>query len=105
MNLKPWLGVLAALLAGTALADSGKAVYIRVCASCHDGGLMNAPKLGDKEAWQPRIAQGRAVLLDHADYGYKAMPPHGGNDDLSDRDVEVAVDYMVEQSGGYVDKK
>jgi len=58
---------------------------------------MDAPKLGDKEAWAPRLAQGRTKLLEHADYGFNAMPAHGGHDELSEKDVEVAVDYMINQ--------
>lgn len=102
MNTKTLLLALGGLLvSGSAFAHSGEAVFKQTCATCHAAGVMGAPKLGDKDAWAPRIAQGRAVLLDHADYGYKNMPAHGGNDDLSDRDIEVAVDYMVGQSGGY----
>lgn len=66
---------------------------------------MNAPKLGDKEAWAPRIAEGKPTLENHADYGFKSMPPHGGDDDLSDQDVAAAVDYMVGQAGGYPAKQ
>lgn len=87
----------ALLLAGPAFGHSGKAVYEQACITCHGRGLMDAPMLGDKEAWTPRIAQGRTKLLEHADYGFNAMPAHGGNDALSDKDIEAAVDYMISQ--------
>lgn len=93
------------LFATPAFAHSGKAVYEQTCFSCHAKGVMNAPKLGDKEAWAPRIAEGKPTLMNHADYGFKSMPPHGGNDDLSEQDISAAIDYMVEQAGGYPDKK
>lgn len=105
MKTRILCGMFAALLAGPVSAHSGKAVYEQTCATCHGSGVMDAPKLGDKNAWSMRIAQGKAKLVEHADYGFKSMPPHGGNDDLSDKDVEVAVDYMVEQAGGYAEKK
>lgn len=98
MRLPLMLGVL--LVSGNVLAHSGKAVFDQTCVTCHGTGALGAPKLGDRAAWAPRIAQGKKVLLDHADYGFKSMPPHGGNDDLSDKDIEAAVDYMVQQAGG-----
>lgn len=91
----------ALLLTSPAFAHSGKAIYEQTCITCHGPGLLDAPKLGDKDAWAPRLAQGRAKLVEHADYGFNAMPAHGGNDDFSDKDVEVAVDYMVGQVGGF----
>ncbi|MHB9102561.1 MAG: c-type cytochrome [Sulfuricella sp.] len=91
----------ALLLAGTAFAHSGKAIYEQTCVTCHGSGVLDAPKFGDKEAWAPRLAQGKAKLLEHADYGFNAMPAHGGNDELSGKDVEAAVDYMINQVGGY----
>ncbi len=78
-------------------ADGGK-VYQTVCVACHGSGLVGAPKLGDKAAWKPRLAQGLATLHEHAVKGIRAMPPKGGNAALSDDDVRAAVDYMANQS-------
>lgn len=91
----------ALLLAGPAFAHSGKAIYEQTCVACHGSGVLDSPKLGDKAAWAPRIAQGKKVLLEHADYGFNSMPPHGGNDEFSEKDIEVAVEYMVNQAGGF----
>ena len=79
--------ITALLFAGPVFADSGKAIYEQACITCHGHGLMDAPKLGDKEAWAPRLDQGRSKLIEHASYGFNAMPAHGGNDALSDNDV------------------
>ncbi len=77
-------------------------VYDASCASCHNGGIMGAPKLGDKAAWAPRIAQGNAKLVSNSEIGFTGkkgmMPAKGGNPKLSSADVKVAVAYMVEKS-------
>lgn len=77
---------------------SGEAMYQTVCKTCHDSGLLNAPKLGDKAAWAPRIAQGKDVLYKHNREGFNAMPPRGGASDASDQELEAAVDYLVSKS-------
>ena len=74
--------------------EIGKKVYDSTCQMCHAAGVAGAPKFGDKAAWAPRIAQGKAKLYDSALHGKGAMPPKGtyaGSDD----DVKAAVDYMA----------
>jgi len=77
----------------------GKAVYEQACIACHGAGIAGAPKLGDKAAWAARLAQGPAVLHDHALKGYQGkagmMPPKGGRMDLGDDAIKAAVDYMA----------
>ena len=48
----------------TAAADPavGKSVYDKACVTCHAAGVAGAPKLGDKAAWDPRIAQGMDAM-------------------------------------------
>jgi cytochrome c5 len=65
---------------------------------CHNSGVAGAPKLGDKEAWAPRIAKGQESLYSVAIKGEGAMPAKGGNAALSDDEVKAAVDHMVEES-------
>jgi cytochrome c5 len=79
-------------------ASNGKAVFESTCVVCHGTGVAGAPKIGDKEAWGPRIKQGADTLHQSALKGKNAMPPKGGNASLSDADVMAAVDYMVGQS-------
>ena len=50
-------------VAATASADlTGEQVYNQACVACHGAGVAGAPKLGDKAAWAPRIAQGLDML-------------------------------------------
>ena len=80
----------------------GETVYNQACVACHGAGIAGAPKLGDKAAWAPRIAQGADTLHTHALQGFQGkggfMPPKGGRTDLSDQSVINAVDYMVSAS-------
>jgi cytochrome c5 len=76
----------------------GKSVYDVACVACHMTGAAGAPKLGDKAAWGPRVAQGMDSLVHNAINGKNAMPPKGGRTDLSDQDIVSAVAYLVEQS-------
>ena len=83
--------------------DMGQRVYNGLCISCHNG-LPNIPKVGDMAAWESRIAQGIALLYEHSIKGFIseggliAMPPKGGNMNLTDEEVKAAVDYMVANS-------
>jgi cytochrome c5 len=83
---------------GAAEGGKGKAVYESACVACHGAGVAGAPKLGDKAAWAPRIKQGMDVLYQSSLKGKGAMPPKGGQMQLSDADVKAAVEFMVSQS-------
>jgi cytochrome c5 len=89
------LAVMAALVAaGPVAAADGKAVYEKTCAVCHK---VMAPKLGDKDAWAPRIKQGADALTASAIKGKGAMPPKGGSS-LPDADIKAAVEYIISQA-------
>ncbi len=80
--------------AGGDLAQ-GEQVYEKACKLCHDMGVAGAPKLGDKAAWEPRLAKGMETLNGSAINGLNAMPAKGGNAGLSDEEVKNSVAYMV----------
>ena len=82
---------------GTAIAG-GEGTYKQTCMACHAAGVANAPKLEDKAAWKPRIAQGKDVLYTSVLKGKGAMPPKAGRADLSDDVIKAAVDYMISQA-------
>jgi cytochrome c5 len=80
----------------------GKAIFDHLCTTCHSTGATGAPKISDKAAWAPRIKEGIATLIKHAEDGYHGpdgnfMPPRGGNPALSDAQVEATVKWMVSQ--------
>jgi cytochrome c5 len=76
-------------------AIEGAAAYDRVCAHCHEDGVAGAPRTGDAEAWTARSPLWEAVLFKHAQDGYLDMPAKGGDEDLADREVEAAAEYML----------
>jgi cytochrome c5 len=84
-----------------AVPKNGKELFDQVCSACHGQGIAGAPKAGDKAAWAPRIAEGKATLYQHALNGYQGgpgggvMPPKGGRTDLPDALIKQGVDYMV----------
>lgn len=88
------VGAAAALmLAGQVAAADGKAVFEKTCKGCH---TAMKPKIGDKAAWAPLIAQGEAALTASVMKGKKPMPPKGGA--ASEDDVKAAVEYIISQS-------
>lgn len=84
---------------GAAGGRSGEEVVKAVCATCHQAGVANAPKIGDRAAWAPRIKEGLKDMVATAIKGKGAMPPKGGNPSLTDDDVTRAVVYMANQAG------
>jgi cytochrome c5 len=82
-----------------AIPKDGAEVFQQTCSACHGAGIAGAPKAGDRAAWAPRIAKGKAVLYQHALQGFQGtsgvMPPKGGRTDLPDDLIKAAVDHMV----------
>jgi cytochrome c5 len=76
----------------------GKKVYDGACMACHASGVANAPKLGDKAAWAPRMGAGASGLMQSVIKGKGAMPPKAGNPALTDAEIRAAVDFMVSQA-------
>ena len=80
-------------------AKSGEEIVKETCAACHQAGVANAPKLGDKAGWSPRLKQGLNGLLASVIKGKGAMPPRAGTS-LSDEELAGAVVFMANQAGG-----
>jgi cytochrome c5 len=76
----------------------GKDVYERVCSACHDNGLAGAIKITDKATWRSHIHHGVDHMVESVIKGKGAMPARGGDPKLSDKEVESAVHYIIQQT-------
>ena len=74
---------------------SGEEIYNMSCSACHTTGVAGAPKLGDVNAWAPRIAAGMDSLLNNTINGLNAMPPRGACLSCSDAELLAAIEYML----------
>lgn len=90
--------ILAAVMLPSANAQStrgGEEVVKSVCVKCHEAGANGAPKIGDRDAWVPRISHGLDRAVASAIHGHRAMPARGGTADLTDGEMRSAIVYMV----------
>jgi cytochrome c5 len=87
----------AAPAADTGAAAAVPALYAQTCQACHAAGIAGAPKVGDKAAWAPRIAEGMDTIMKIVTTGKGAMPPRGGSS-ASDAELKTVVEYMVNAS-------
>lgn len=69
-------------------------LFQQTCHNCHAVPGTGAPQAGDAQAWAPRLAQGREILLDHTINGYKSMPPMGTCTQCSEQDFAALIEYM-----------
>ena len=84
---------------GAAAVKNGEEITKEVCAACHQAGVANAPKLGDKAAWAPRLKLGVNGLMQSVIKGKGAMAPRAGTS-LTDQELASAVVFMANQAGG-----
>lgn len=94
------LALAAAPVRGQEAGQRGIDVFEAVCASCHIKGENGAPRIGDRAAWSGRAAQGLDGLTRNALAGIRKMPPHGGDASLSRLELQRAIVYIINQSGG-----
>ncbi|NYZ61458.1 c-type cytochrome [Luteimonas deserti] len=77
----------------------GGTIYQNLCAGCHTSGAGGAPTLV-RAQWAARLAQGTETLYRHSIEGFVGeagvMPARGGNPALSDEQMQVTVDWMVD---------
>ena len=92
-------GIIAALLLSMAGISSSSAVdvptlYRASCAVCHDSGALNAPKKGDKAAWDTIKKKGMPALVNGVKSGMMQMPAGGLCTDCKDEDYRKLIEYM-----------
>jgi cytochrome c5 len=85
--------------ASAGAAKSGEEITKEVCAACHQAGVANAPKLGDKAGWAPRLKLGLNGMLQSVIKGKGAMAPRAGTS-LTDQELASAIVSMANQAGG-----
>jgi cytochrome c5 len=90
-------------LTNAAAMKSGEQVFQGQCAACHATGAAGAPKIGDHDAWGPRVKTGFDSLVHSALKGKGNMGPQGGGD-FSDFEISRAVVYMANQGGAKFDE-
>ena len=76
---------------------SGKQIYDRFCFVCHAAGISEAPLLGNRAQWQPRIDKGMDAMLAVSRAGFNLMPPKGACIDCSDAELRAAIQHMIDQ--------
>ena len=89
----------AAAAAGPVDIAAGEQIYQTACFACHMTGVAEAPKLDDPAAWEPRLAQGMAGLLQSVTDGKGAMPPKGGFAHLTEDELRNAIGFMLDKAG------
>ncbi len=72
-----------------------QSLYIQSCYSCHGSGSGGAPRTGNIEQWQPRLAKGMDTLVQHSIDGFKAMPPRGMCINCSRDDYRALIHFMA----------
>ncbi len=89
--------------------SQGRELWLQNCEPCHGYGIADAPIPMHPKEWSFRLYKGRQVLYEHAINGYMGpdysmMPARGGNDELNDEEVKLAVDYMIFLASYYINK-
>ena len=76
-------------------AFDAEGAYMASCNACHAAGVANAPKLGDKAAWDARLEKGMDALMVNVMNGINAMPAKGLCMSCSQENLQEIVNYMV----------
>jgi cytochrome c5 len=88
----------AAAAAQAQVADvvvDGPSVYGGLCIGCHDAGVAGAPIKGSEQMAARLAERGLDGLVNNAINGLNAMPPRGGNPNLTDEQIRAAVEFML----------
>lgn len=89
--------------------SKGRVIWLENCKTCHAYGIAGAPIPMNPEEWSHRVVKNKATLYAHAINGFfgkddTMMPERGGNPDLTDTQVKLAVDYMVSLATFYINQ-
>jgi cytochrome c5 len=88
--------VLVSIVSIAAEARSGKDIYEQYCITCHQDGLLGAPRFHDKSDWAPRMSKKTIdELVGSSIKGLNAMPSQGTCSDCTEAEMKSAIEYMV----------
>lgn len=73
----------------------GATVYNGLCIGCHQAGVAGAPVAGSDQMVARLDEKGLETLITNAINGLNAMPARGGNPNLTDEQIRVAVEFML----------
>ncbi len=76
---------------------SAEELYTK-CQSCHESGIMGAPKYGSLEDWTSIIEGGIDNAVQVAITGKGGMPPRGTCMDCTDNEIRLAIQYMMDSA-------
>ena len=82
---------------------TGEQIVKAQCSKCHQTGKGGAPRIGDRDAWIPRVKDGFDSVVRSAINGHGGMPARGGMANLSDAEMKSAITYMINK--GHVPEK
>lgn len=76
--------------------SQGLELYSATCFSCHNTGINNTPRLGDKKAWQKRLKKGVPTLAKSVIAGHgKVITRNDSGTRLNEAEIEDMVRYML----------
>jgi len=78
---------------------TGEQIVKAQCVKCHEAGKGGAPKIGDRDAWIPRLKDGLDNTVRSAINGHGGMPARGGMANLTDSEMRSAVIYLFRGPG------
>lgn len=75
----------------------GEQIVKANCKVCHAQGINGAPVIGNTKMWAKRKQQPLETLVEHASNGFGLMPAKGGNTELTEEQITLAIQYMLSQ--------
>jgi cytochrome c5 len=84
---------------------AGEKIFKEFCSVCHSQNPVidiNAPRIGDQQAWDNRKKQGDSMLLNITIKGIGAMPARGGCFECSDDQLRQAIRYILDNSEHHI---
>lgn len=78
--------------------NEGEQVYNHFCVNCHAVKPLiplGAPRIGKDRDWNIRLKQGMDSLFRNSNEGLNAMPPRGGCFECTDKQLMLAIQFML----------